>query len=150
MYLFVMKRDLQMTCTYFFNQKVIWWRPHVWPAMLWLWRIWEVRLTQRKGSLTVNIKRPKSLGLPRWHSGKESTCHAGDAKDVGLILQARILEWVAFPSSRRSSQPRDPAQVSRIAGGFFTSWVTREAQENAAFQMGLNFKITFFLFLFCN
>ena len=45
------------------------------------------------------------------------------------ILQARILEWVAFPFSRASSQPRDRTQVSHIAGGFFTSWATREAQE---------------------
>ena len=45
------------------------------------------------------------------------------------ILQARILEWVAFPFSRGSSQPRDSTQVSRIAGGFFTSWATGEAQE---------------------
>ena len=37
------------------------------------------------------------------------------------ILQARILEWVAFPFSRGSSQPRDRTQVSCIAGGFFTS-----------------------------
>ena len=36
------------------------------------------------------------------------------------ILQARILEWVAVPFSRGSSQPRDQTQVSRIAGGFFT------------------------------
>ena len=36
------------------------------------------------------------------------------------ILQARILEWVAMPSSRGSSQPRDQTQVSRIAGRFFT------------------------------
>ena len=36
------------------------------------------------------------------------------------ILQARILEWVAMPSSRGSSQSRDRTQVSRIAGGFFT------------------------------
>ena len=35
------------------------------------------------------------------------------------ILQARILEWVAIPSSRGSSQPRDQTQVSRIAGRFF-------------------------------
>ena len=46
------------------------------------------------------------------------------------ILQARTLEWVAFLFSRRSSQPRDRTQVSRIAGGFFTSWATREAQES--------------------
>ena len=44
------------------------------------------------------------------------------------ILQARILEWVAFPFSRGSSQPRDQTQVSRIAGGFFTRWATKEAQ----------------------
>ena len=47
------------------------------------------------------------------------------------ILQARILEWVAFPFSRESSQPRDRTQVSCIAGGFFTSWATREAQGSS-------------------
>ena len=45
------------------------------------------------------------------------------------ILHARILEWVVFPFSRGSSQPRDQTQVSSIAGRFFTSWATREAQE---------------------
>ena len=40
------------------------------------------------------------------------------------ILQARILEWVAIPFSRGSSQPRDWTQVSHTAGGFFTSWAT--------------------------
>jgi len=37
------------------------------------------------------------------------------------ILQARILEWVAFSFSRGSSQPRDGTQVSQIADRFFTS-----------------------------
>jgi len=37
------------------------------------------------------------------------------------VLQARILEWVAMPSSRGSSQPRDRTCVSCIAGGFFTT-----------------------------
>ena len=41
------------------------------------------------------------------------------------ILQARILEWVAMPSSRGSSQPRDQTQVSHIAGGFFIIWATK-------------------------
>ena len=36
-------------------------------------------------------------------------------------IQARILEWVAFPFSRRSSQLRDRTQVLCIAGVFFTS-----------------------------
>ena len=44
-------------------------------------------------------------------------------------LQARILEWVAFPFSKGSSQPMDQTQISLIAGGFFTSWAKRETQE---------------------
>ena len=47
------------------------------------------------------------------------------------ILQARLLEWVAFPLSRGSFQPRDQTQVSHIASRFFTSWVTKEAQPKA-------------------
>ena len=37
------------------------------------------------------------------------------------ILQARTLEWVAMPSSRGSSQPRDRTCISYLAGGFFTA-----------------------------
>ena len=54
------------------------------------------------------------------------------------ILQARILEWVAVPSSRGSSQPRDQTQVSRIAGGFFTNWATREALDIIGHQRFLS------------
>ena len=39
---------------------------------------------------------------------------------VHTILQGRILEWVAMPSSRRSSQPRNQIHVSCIADRFFT------------------------------
>ena len=42
-------------------------------------------------------------------------------------LQARILEWIAFPFSRGSSQARDQTQVSHIAGRFFINWAIREA-----------------------
>ena len=44
---------------------------------------------------------------------------------VHEILQAKILEWVAFSFSRGSSQPRDWTQVSHTAGGFFTSSATQ-------------------------
>ena len=47
---------------------------------------------------------------------------------VDVILQARILKWVAVPFSRGSSQLRDQTEVSHIASRFFTSWDTREAQ----------------------
>ena len=57
------------------------------------------------------------------------------------LFQARILEWVAISFSRRSSQPRDQTQVSRIAGGFFTSW---------GFIKILHFLLYFFLMQHCD
>ena len=44
----------------------------------------------------------------------------------------RILEWVAYSFSSRSSRPKDRTQVSHIAGRFFTNWVTREVCEMSA------------------
>ena len=58
---------------------------------------------------------------------------------VHEILQARILEWVAFPFSRGSSPPRDWSQVSGIAGEFFTSWATREALSSQGSLVPLHF-----------
>ena len=46
---------------------------------------------------------------------------------VHEILQARILERVAIPFSKGSSQPRDWTYVSCLAGRFFTIWAIREA-----------------------
>ena len=54
------------------------------------------------------------------------------------ILQARILEWIAIPFSRGSSQPRDQTCVSHIEGRFFTIWATREA--DVEFKEGLNYR----------
>ena len=58
----------------------------------------------------------------------QSYCTLCDPTDQSLpgssvhgILQARILEWVAMPSSRGSSQLRDQTCVSCFAGGFFTA-----------------------------
>ena len=48
---------------------------------------------------------------------------------VHEILQERLLECIAIPCSRGSSQTRDRTQVSCIAGGFFTSWAIREAHD---------------------
>ena len=43
------------------------------------------------------------------------------------ISQAKILEWVAMPSSRGPFRPRDQTQVSCIAGRVFTIWDNKEA-----------------------
>ena len=69
------------------------------------------------------------------------------------ILQARILEWVAIPFSRASSQPRDGTQVSCTAAGFFNVWAAREEHivaivNNAAMNMGWRYlSISCFHFL---
>ena len=56
----------------------------------------------------------------------------------------RILEWVVYPFSRGSSWPRNQTGVSWIAGGFFTSWATREAyvmnpEVTRVWESGSNF-----------
>ena len=61
-----------------------------------------------KGKVKVKVAQPcLTLGHP-----VDYTVHG--------ILQARTLEWVAFPFSRGSSQPRDRTWVFCIAGSFFT------------------------------
>ena len=70
-------------------------------------------------SYTVNWVKMKVAQLYLTPDPLDYTVHG--------ILQTRILEWVAFPFSRGSSQPRDQPQVSHIAGRLFTSWATREA-----------------------
>ena len=47
----------------------------------------------------------------------------------------RILEWVAYPFSSRSSRNRNRTRVSCIAGGFFTNWATRW-RGNSASKLG--------------
>ena len=61
----------------------------------------------------------------------QSCLTLGDPVDYTVhgILQVRMMEWVAFPFSRGSSQPRDQTQVSHITGRFFTVWAARGAQE---------------------
>ena len=53
-------------------------------------------------------------------------CNLTDCSPPGFsahgILQTRILEWIAIPFSRGSSQPRDRTLISFIAGRFFTLW----------------------------
>ena len=75
--------------------------------------------TPMLGKFEGRKRKWKSLSLVRLLS---------DSMDY-IFLQARILEWVAFPFSRGSSQPRDWTHVSRIAGRFFTTWAIREGDD---------------------
>ena len=53
------------------------------------------------------------------------------------ILQARLLEWVAFPFSRGSSLSMDRTLVSHILGRFFTVWATRGMSVPTPPQVGM-------------
>ena len=57
-----------------------------------------------------------TCGLWSCYYESESCSVVPDSLQPHGILQARILEWVAFPFSRGSSRPRDRTQVSLIAG----------------------------------
>ena len=57
---------------------------------------------------------------------------------VGMIeivdRNEKILEWVAMPFTRGSSQPRDWTWVSHIAGRFFTIWANMKDNANIRFM----------------
>ena len=81
--------------------------------------------------LDLPIKEKALMGLPV----------LSDSLPPHGILQARILEWVAFHFSRGSSQSRDRTQVFHIAGGFFTSWATTESHWWETGNLNLSFSL---------
>ena len=75
------------------------------------YNFWEVALTTTL--LLYKVKLKVAQLYPTLCNPIDYTVHG--------ILQARTLEWVAYPFSRGSSQPRDRTQVSHITGRLFTS-----------------------------
>ena len=75
---------------------------------------------------TVHITNTTEV---KWNESRSVVSDSLQPTDYTVhgILQIRILEWVAFPFSGGSFQPRGRTQISCIAGGFYTSWATREA-----------------------
>ena len=81
------------------------------------------RLNNRKLSLSCPPFLSEAVSEVKWNEMKwKSLSHVWLFVTPWLhaILQARILEWVAFPFSKGSSQPRDWTQVSCITGRFVT------------------------------
>ena len=93
-----------------------WW--HWSKIRLWQWLHNSVNALNPLGCTLYMEEKCGQLCLTLWDP-MDYTVHG--------ILQAGILDWAAFAFSRGSSQSGDQTQVSGIAGGFFTSWATREA-----------------------
>ena len=97
-----------------------------------------IHVTEPNLGLLTCAQQSQSPDTGLWWKWKLLSCVPMDCSPPGCsvygILQARILEWVAIPFSRESSQPRDQTQVSCIAGGFFTIWATREAPRKCSLQ----------------
>ena len=113
------------------NSRSWWWTGR--PSMLPPWWHKELDMTEWLNWYVLN-NDGWIISLP-WLS----TLHIFLASSsVHGILQARILEWVAIPFFKRSSQPRDQMWVSCIAGGFFTIWALREACRFLRWLVNMN------------
>ena len=132
--------------------KVEYRRRRGWQRMRWLdgitnWRTW-VWASSRRWWWTGKPGKHQSIGSQRvgrdWGTNivtvtaiaAQSCLTLWDSMDcsppcssIHGVFQARVLEWVAIPFSRASSQPRDITWVSHTAGRFFTLWATREADR---------------------
>ena len=104
-------------CSLLFSKKGSQWSEWS-PRSMW-WSLQKIPKTQGP-ELPGGQAHPHPRRVSEWNSlSCVWLCDPMDYTAHG-ILQARILEWVAFPLSRGSSQPRDQTQVSHIAGRFFT------------------------------
>ena len=107
------------------------------PLILVIWNLLTCFMTQYlikscEWSMYLNsmkVKMKVAQSCPTLCDPMDCTVHG--------ILQTRLLEWITFPFSRGSSQPRDQTQVSHIAGMLFTNWAIK-----------LSF-VPFFFFLQC-
>ena len=106
------------------------------PAYLSHWQRFFTAEPPRKPS-DCSWSKSESVGLAVVSDSLDPVDCSRPGSSVHGILQARILEWIAIPFSRRSSWPRNQTWVSCISGRFFTIWATREAPDcsySALFQ----------------
>ena len=124
----------------------------VWVSSGSWWWIGRPGVLQSMGLQRVGLDWATELKLLQSHL---TLCYPMDCNLPGSsvhgILQARILEWVAMPSSRGSFGPRDWTLVSNIyctARGFFTTSTTF-TQDERNFKVHTKFYTqVFILFLF--
>ena len=122
--------------------------------------LWGYRYFSRQSwfqLVFLPVQRFSWCTLHMWKCETESLSVVSDSLwpmdcTVYGLLQARILEWVAFPFSRGSSWPRKWTRVSCIAGGFFTNWAVTKYRLGvflSQFWTSLLFHVWFCYFLTC-
>ena len=112
---------------------------------------WIVAETNIWNVLIVSIEDLKKLFATPWNSPGQNTGVGGLSLLQGIFPtqrsnpglphcrwvfyqlnhkgSPRILQWVAYPFSRRSSRPRNRTGVSYIADGFFTNGAIKEVHK---------------------
>jgi len=98
-------------------------RPSVHSALLTIAKTWEQPKCPWTGEWTKKMWYCIHKGILKWRW--KSLSHV-QLFVTPWTIQSLELEWVAFPFSRDSSQPRNQTGVSCTTGGFFTNWATRE------------------------
>ena len=92
---------------------------------------------KRRSDVIVKVKVAQSCLI---------LCDPLISSSVHGILQARILEWVAIPFCRGSSQPRDRTQVSYIAGKLFKLDIKRHDRKLILDHYNFQFSLKSFFF----
>ena len=105
------------------------------------WALITSNNTEKKSCISVRKTNRKEVKKVKVAQSCRTLCDPMYYTVHGF-LQARILEWVASPFSRGSSQPRDRTQVSHTAGRSFTIWATRGVHTHSIvstnFSLSLN------------
>ena len=95
--------------------------------------MWDTHFSTHTWSFIGTVMTNRAWVLDKSLQSCPTLCDPEDCSPPGFfdhgLLQARILEWIAMPSCRGSSWPRDWTWVSWIAGRFFIIWATREALD---------------------
>ena len=96
---------------------------------------WRYTSLHKNPILTCPVKM-KVLVSQSYPTLREPMDYSLPGSSVHGIFLSRMLEWVAIPFSRGSSQPRNWNWVSHIAGRFFTAWLTRAFQVALVVNVG--------------
>ena len=112
--------------SYFIGKEPLFWSVSVPKRDFPQWLFIDLLCT--RSLLQRNTHRVHWVPLSQSRSVVSNLCDPMDCSPPGSslrrILWTGILEWVAIPFSRGSSQHRDQTQVSYIEGRFFVIWVT--------------------------